>query len=99
MEEENADHIIVKDAAHSKSFVYRDIMTSIYPFSIYDSVISNFSCLTLHDGIKKLRGLNLHMEPDEFQVALKWWIGLDNSHSYVALTALTTSWILLGIMP
>ena len=25
------------------------------------------------------RGLNLHMDPAEFQVALKWWLGVDTS--------------------
>ena len=25
------------------------------------------------------QGLNLHLEPDEFQVALKWWLGMDTS--------------------
>ena len=25
------------------------------------------------------RGLNLHMDPAEFQVALKWWLGIDTS--------------------
>ena len=45
------------------------------------------------------RGLNLSLEPEEFQVALKWGgLGWTHRHSYVALTALTTSWILLGIM-
>ena len=24
-------------------------------------------------------GLNLHFEPDEFQIALKWWLGMDTS--------------------
>ena len=24
-------------------------------------------------------GLNLHLEPDEFQIALKWWLGMDTS--------------------
>ena len=24
-------------------------------------------------------GLNLHLEPDEFQTALKWWLGIDTS--------------------
>ena len=24
-------------------------------------------------------GLNLHLEPDEFQIALKWWLGMDPS--------------------
>ena len=43
------------------------------------------------------RGLNLSLEPDEFQVDFKWWLGMDTS-SQLLLTALTTSWILLGIM-
>ena len=41
------------------------------------------------------KGLNLSLEPEEFQAALKWWLGMDR---YIALTALTTSWILWGIM-
>ena len=24
-------------------------------------------------------GLNLHLEPNEFQIALKWWLGMDTS--------------------
>ena len=26
-------------------------------------------------------GLNLHLEPDEFQIALKWWLGINTSLS------------------
>ena len=27
-------------------------------------------------------GLNLHLEPDEFQIALKWWLGMDTSMGF-----------------
>ena len=44
------------------------------------------------------KGLNLSLETDEFRAALKWWLGMDTSQQVHCYTALTTSWILWGIM-
>ena len=43
--------------------------------------------------------LNLHLEPAEFQVALKWWLGIQWSKAKVALTVLPVCWMTLTITP
>ncbi|KAL5515224.1 hypothetical protein EMCRGX_G000360 [Ephydatia muelleri] len=43
--------------------------------------------------------LNLHLEPAEFQVALKWWLGIPVVQGQVALTVLPLCWMTLAITP
>ena len=45
-----------------------------------------------------LVGLNLHLEPNEFQVAIKWWLGMDVSFGSCCLIVLTTGWTRLVTM-
>ena len=43
-------------------------------------------------------GLNLHLEPNEFQVAIKWWLDMDVSFGSCCLIVLTTGWTCLVTM-
>eukprot|EP00731_Ephydatia_muelleri_P037154 Em0403g3a len=43
--------------------------------------------------------LNLHLEPAEFQAALKWWLGIQWSKTKADLTVLPVCWMTLAITP
>ena len=42
-------------------------------------------------SVLPLPGLNLHIDPPEFQVALKWWLGMDLAHCFNYIHLLSMS--------
>eukprot|EP00731_Ephydatia_muelleri_P019621 Em0012g446a len=59
-----------------------------YVLNLFNALIPSADAITLDDIVSSLyrqhalSSLNLHMDPPEFQVALKWWLGMDLAQGF-----------------
>ena len=61
-------------------------MTSCVSSPPWPTVLA--SCHASWLAVIPSRSLNLHLDPDEFQFALKWWLGIDTSSQLRCLYSL-----------